>query len=128
MLLDGELLLRLRGPVARTAGLATRRMGGPMVGARSRNCSDHLSSHSGRAVAPQWQQGGDSFHKTEKRVVGHGAEPFLSGRVGMRGRGGGGTDDHGSSFVRRAEADRVTTMQLDHLRRQRVAGTRKSPG
>jgi len=79
VLFDGALLLLLRGPVARTAGLATRRIGLLAVRdhARSRNYSARLSSHSGRAVAPQWQQSGDSFHKTEERVVGHGAEPFL---------------------------------------------------
>lgn len=85
VLLDGELLLRLSGPVARTAGLATRRTGLLAVRdhARSRNYSAHPSPRPGRAAAPRWRQSRDSFHETEGRAVGHGAEPFLSGLLRM---------------------------------------------
>ena len=79
VLLDGALLLRLRGPVARTAGLATRRVGllAARDHARSRNYSAHPSPRPGGAAAPRWRRSGGPFHEVEERTAGHGAEPFL---------------------------------------------------
>ena len=50
---------------------------------------------------------------------------FCRDESGCRGKAEG-TCGNDSNFMRRAKADRVTTMRLDHLRRQRVAGTRKA--
>ena len=47
---------------------------------------------------------------------------FCRDYSGCRGEAEG-TCDNDSNFMRRAKADRVTTMRLDRLRRQRVAGT-----
>ena len=79
MLLDGELLLRLRGPVARTAGLATRRVGflAARDHARSRNYSARTCPRLGGAAAFRWRRSGGPFHEVEERTAGHGAEPFL---------------------------------------------------
>ena len=79
MLIGVLLLLRLHGPVARTAGLATRWTGLLAVRdhAWSRIYSARLSPRPNRAAAPQWQQSGGPFHEAEERTVGHGAEPFL---------------------------------------------------
>ena len=50
---------------------------------------------------------------------------FCRDYSGCRGKAEG-TCGNDSNFMRRAKTDRVTTMRLDHLRRQRVAGTRKA--